>query len=105
MHAIPSRQHRSYDHRLKLLVRTTGDLTATHGLGIPRSTARGWLEGDRPVVSLEVLDQDTLSLRVPDVLGLFAGTGTRSESGSRAMSAEEARSTNSAGWPVGRRGV
>ncbi|MEQ8764835.1 MAG: hypothetical protein RL885_12965 [Planctomycetota bacterium] len=63
MHAIPSRQHRSYDHRLKLLVRNTGDLTTIHGLGIPRSTARGWLEADRPVVSLEVLDQDTLSLQ------------------------------------------
>ena len=46
----------SYDHRLKELVRTSGDLSVATELGIPRSTALGWLR-DSPgeVVTLNIL--------------------------------------------------
>ena len=49
-------QHR-YDHRLRNLVQHTGDVTIATDLGVPRSTARGWL-GTAPkvVVSLDVTD-------------------------------------------------
>jgi hypothetical protein len=52
--ATRSVPQRRYDHRLRDLVQRTGDLTIAIDLGIPRSTARGWL-GARPsaVVSLE----------------------------------------------------
>jgi len=42
-------QHRD-DHRLRDLVRRTGDLTIATDLGVPRSTARGWLRAAPPVV-------------------------------------------------------
>ena len=51
------RQQRTYDHRLRELVRETGDLTIATRLGVPRSTAAGWLR--RPpqdVVTLHVLE-------------------------------------------------
>jgi putative transposase len=63
-------QHR-YDHRLRDLVHRTGDVTIATALGVPRSTARGWV-GATPtvVVSLEVatltepeLRQEILKLR------------------------------------------
>ena len=49
-----SRAQQRYDHRLRDLVQRTGDLTIATDLGVPRSTARGWL-GVAPtvVVSLE----------------------------------------------------
>ena len=65
------RPQRRYDHRLRDLVQGTGDLTIATDLGVPRSTARGWL-GAAPtvVVSLEVanltepeLRQEILNLR------------------------------------------
>jgi putative transposase len=37
-------QHR-YDHRLRNLVQRTGNVTIATRLGVPRSTARGWLSG------------------------------------------------------------
>jgi putative transposase len=63
-------QHR-YDHRLRDLVRGTGDVTIATDLGVPRSTARGWLrEAPKVVVSLDVtnlrtseLQQEILELR------------------------------------------
>jgi len=64
-----SRQH--YDHRLRNLVQRTGDVTVATDLGVPRSTARGWL-GETPtaVISLNVteltepeLRQEVLKLR------------------------------------------
>jgi putative transposase len=59
-----SRPQQRYDHRLRDLVRRTGDLTIATDLGVPRSTARGWL---RPaptiVVSLEVADLTEPELR------------------------------------------
>ena len=56
-------QHR-YDHRLRELVRRTGDLTIATDLGVPASTARGWLRICLPaVVSLDVADLTELELR------------------------------------------
>jgi hypothetical protein len=60
-----------YDHRLRELVQRTGDVTIATDLGVPRSTARGWL-GNAPkvVVSVDVthlnapeLQQEILKLR------------------------------------------
>ena len=51
-----SRRQRSYDHRLKELVRTSGDLSVARELRIPRSTAMGWLgDSPKPFVSLDVV--------------------------------------------------
>jgi transposase InsO family protein len=55
-------QHR-YDHRLRELVQRTADLTIATDLGVPRSTARGWLRICPPVVSLDVADLTALELR------------------------------------------
>jgi hypothetical protein len=44
-----ARAHRRYDHRLRDLVQRTGDVTVATDLGVPRSTARGWL-GEAPTV-------------------------------------------------------
>ena len=63
-------QHR-YDHRLRNLVQHTGDVTIATDLGVPRSTARGWLgRTPKAVVSLDVTDlsasalnQEVLELR------------------------------------------
>jgi hypothetical protein len=38
-----ARAQKSYDHRLRDLVQRTGDVTITTDLGVPRSSARGWL--------------------------------------------------------------
>ena len=58
------RQQRTYDHRLRELVRETGDLTVATRLGVPRSTAAGWLRaGNRDVVTLEVLDRREIELQ------------------------------------------
>src|SRR5256886_15420998 len=53
-----ARPQQCYDHRLRELVHRTGDLTIATDLGVPPSTARGWL-GTAPtvVVSLEVADR------------------------------------------------
>ena len=37
------KRQRVYDHRLRELVRTTGDTGVATRLGVPRSTAQGWL--------------------------------------------------------------
>jgi hypothetical protein len=55
-------QHR-YDHRLRDLVQRTGDVTIATDLGVPRSTARGWLDqAPKVVVSLDEAD-----LRTPEL--------------------------------------
>ena len=58
------RAQRRYDHRLRELVQRTGDVTIATDLGVPRSTARGWL-GTAPtvVVSLAVADLTEPELR------------------------------------------
>ena len=59
-----SRPQRRDDHRLRDLVQRTGDLTITTDLGVPRSTARGWLRATPTmVVSLEVRDLTEHELR------------------------------------------
>jgi hypothetical protein len=63
-------QHR-YDHRLRNLVQRTKNVTIATDLGIPRSTARGWLsKAPKAVVNLDVTDlsasalhQEVLELR------------------------------------------
>src|ERR1700720_4488851 len=40
-----ARPQQRYDHRLRHLVQRTGDVTVATDLGVPRSTARGWLGG------------------------------------------------------------
>jgi hypothetical protein len=65
------RPQQRYDHRLRELVQCTGDVTATTDLGVPRSTARGWLNAvPTVVVCLDVADltdrefrQEVLKLR------------------------------------------
>ena len=59
-----SRPQQRDDHRLRDLVQRTGDLTIATDLGVPRSTARGWL-GAAPtvVVSLEGADLTEPELR------------------------------------------
>jgi putative transposase len=71
--AMPTtaRPQQRYDHRLRNLVQRTGDVTIATDLGVPRSTARGWLgKAPKVVVSLDVTDlraselhQEVLELR------------------------------------------
>ena len=52
-----ARPQRRYDHRLRSLVQRTGDVTIATDLGVPRSTARGWIgKAPKAVVSLDVTD-------------------------------------------------
>src|SRR5262249_51413278 len=54
-----------YDHRLRDLVRRMGDVTVATDLGVPRSTARGWLGGPPTVVvGLDVVDLTEPALRL-----------------------------------------
>ncbi len=49
------RPQQRYDHRLRDLVHRTGDVTIATDLGVPRSTARGWLRrAPEVVVGLDV---------------------------------------------------
>ena len=59
-----SRPQQRYDHRLRDLVQRTGDVTIATDLGVPRSTARGWLRATpRVVVTLELADLTEPELR------------------------------------------
>ena len=59
-----TRIQRRYDHRLRALVQTTGDLGLAVRHGVPRSTARGWLtQTSTEVVTLDVLELDTVRLQ------------------------------------------
>jgi putative transposase len=59
-----ARPQQRYDHRLRNLVHRTGNVTVATNLGVPRSTARGWL-GAAPsvVVCLDVADLTEPELR------------------------------------------
>jgi transposase InsO family protein len=58
------RPQKRYDHRLRELVRRTGDLTIATELGVPRSTARGWLCTTPTVtISLDMANLSELELR------------------------------------------
>jgi putative transposase len=59
-----ARSQQRYDHRLRNLVQRTGDVTVATDLGVPRSTARGWLgETPRVVVCLDVTEVTESELR------------------------------------------
>src|SRR2546427_12121234 len=62
------RPQQRYDHRLRELIQGTGDVTIATDLGVPRSTARGWL-GKTPkvVVSLDVTDLRASELQQVDL--------------------------------------
>jgi len=52
-----ARLQQHYDHRLRNLVQRTGDVTVATNLGVPRSTAVGWLGTTaRVVIGLDVVD-------------------------------------------------
>ena len=58
------RLQQRYDHRLRDLVQGTGDVAIATDLGVPRSTARGWLgKAPKIVVTLDVTDLKTSELR------------------------------------------
>ena len=62
--ASTTRVLRCYDHRLRDLVRSVGDIGHATRRGVPRSTARGWLSlPHAEVVTLDVVDWDVLSLQ------------------------------------------
>ena len=57
------RPQQRYDHRLLDLIQGTRDVIATD-LGVPRSTARGWLsQAPKAVTSLDVTDLTASELR------------------------------------------
>ena len=52
-----ARSQKVYDHRLKSLVRETGDIQLAVENRVPRSTARGWISASaESVVTLDVFD-------------------------------------------------
>ncbi len=67
---LTTRTLRRYDHRLRDLVRSTGDIGYAERRGVPPSTARGWLTSTRAeVVTIDVFDMDVLNLQ-QEVLAL-----------------------------------
>ena len=53
-----------YDHRLRDLVRSSGNIKLATQLGVPRSTAHGWLTSNQiGIVTINVFDMDILSLQ------------------------------------------
>src|SRR5215207_9534314 len=58
-----ARPQQRYDHRLRDLVQRTGDVTVATDIGVPRSTARGWL-GAEPNV---VVCPDVVDLTEPEL--------------------------------------
>jgi hypothetical protein len=59
----PRKQQR-YDHRLRELVQSTGDIDLAVQRGVPRSTAHGWLaRNSADVVTLDVLDMNVSQLQ------------------------------------------
>ena len=59
-----TRTRRTYDHRLRELVRRTGDITIATRAGVPRSTASGWLwSARRRVVTLQDAERAEADLR------------------------------------------
>ncbi len=61
---MSQRPQQTYDHRLRNLVRETRDLGIATQLGVPRSTAAGWLRAEpQDVISVDVLDMRELQLQ------------------------------------------
>ena len=58
------RSQRTYDHRLRDLVRRTRDVTLATSLGVPRSTAAGWLrQPSRTTVTIDLLSKNAQDLQ------------------------------------------
>lgn len=58
------RRQRTYDHRLKELVRSTGIIDIALQRGVPRSTVRGWLTKNMSdVITVDVLDMSLVELQ------------------------------------------
>jgi hypothetical protein len=58
------RVQQRYDHRLQDLVHNTRDVTIATDLGVPRSTARGWLrKAPKVAVTMDVTNVKTLELQ------------------------------------------
>ncbi len=54
-----TRTQNKYDHLLREHVRSTGDINHAIRLGVPRSTARGWVKSaPAEVITLDVVDMD-----------------------------------------------
>jgi transposase InsO family protein len=65
-----NRTYQRYDHRLRDLVRSSGKIQYATQLGVPRSTAHGWLTSNPvKIVTVDVFDMDILSLQ-EEVLAL-----------------------------------
>jgi len=65
-----NRTQQRYDHRLRDLVRSSGNIKYATQLGVPRSTARGWLTSNQvEIVTVDVFDMDILGLQ-EEVLAL-----------------------------------
>ena len=59
-----TRTQNKYDHLLREHVRSTGDINHAIRLGVPRSTARGWVKAaPAEVITLDVVDMDNLRLQ------------------------------------------
>ncbi len=59
-----TRTQNKYDHLLREHVRSTGDINHAIRLGVPRSTARGWVKSaSAEVITLDVVDMDNLRLQ------------------------------------------
>ena len=59
-----ARPQQRYDHRLRELVHRAGDPTIATDLGVPQSTARGWLRTvPTVVIGLDVADLSEHELR------------------------------------------
>ncbi len=62
--ATTTRKLRRYDHRLRELVQSTGNIQHAIRRGVPRYTAHGWLKSPRAeVVTVGVTDMDVLRLQ------------------------------------------
>jgi putative transposase len=65
-----NRTQQRYDHRLRDLVRSSGNIKYATQIGVPRSTARGWLTSDPvAIISADVFDMDIQNLQ-EEVLAL-----------------------------------
>src|SRR5262249_56717378 len=69
--ATPRRPQQRYDHGLRALVRATGNVTLVMDLGVPRSTARGWLRKTPAVV----VGLDGTDLRTSELQQEIVGSG------------------------------
>src|SRR5690606_10155794 len=78
-----TRTQRTYDHRLRDLVRSTGDIHQVTGRGVPRSTARGWLASSRSeVVTIDGVDRDVVKLQ-KELLALRKPCGQKNSAEAR----------------------